>query len=77
MAPSSESILDVLFPVVHADAPSQPSSVTSRTANAIKTVKSAIAVPENELNRWKRTFETNAQTVVDGEKYVPRSSFLR
>lgn len=58
-----------LFSAVHCDAQPQP-SVTSRTVNAIQTVKSAMAVPENELKRWRRTFDANAQSVVDGEKYV-------
>ncbi|KAI0785337.1 mitochondrial carrier [Irpex lacteus] len=73
MAPPS--LFDVLFPPVHCDA-APSSSVTSRTANAIQTVKSAMAVPENELNRWKRTFETNAQTVVNGEKYLNPDQFV-
>ena len=77
MAPTS--VFDVLFPAVHCDAApaSQPSSVTSRTASAIQTVKSAMAVPENELNRWKRTFESNAQTIVNGDKYVSFSLVYR
>ncbi|KAI0094463.1 mitochondrial carrier [Irpex rosettiformis] len=76
MAPSSKSLFDALFPVVHADAPAQPPSVTSRTANAIQTVRSAMAVPENELKRWRRTFETNAQTTVEGEKFLNPEQFV-
>ncbi len=29
-----------------------------------------MAVPETELKRWRRTFDTNAQTTVDGQKCV-------
>ena len=37
---------------------------------AISSVKSAIGVPESELKRWRRAFDANAQTVVDGQKCV-------
>ncbi|KAI0695650.1 mitochondrial carrier [Cytidiella melzeri] len=66
---------DSLFSSVHCDAPPQP-SVTSRTVSAIQTVKSAMAVPESELNRWRRTFDSNAQSVVDGEKYLNPEQFV-
>ena len=62
-----------LFPTVHCDADSSP---TSRAASAIKTVKSAMSVPENELKRWKRLFEAHASTVVEGHKYVSHSLFF-
>lgn len=57
-----------IFPTVHCDAEGAPP--TSRTAAALKSVKSAVAVPENELKRWRRTFDANAQTEVEGTKYV-------
>ncbi len=56
-----------LFTTIHCDAPAQP-GVTSRAAAAIETVKSAVSVPENELKRWKRLFEGNAKTLIDGQK---------
>lgn len=65
-----------LFSSIHCDVPPQ-ASVTSRTANALQTVKSAMAVPENELKRWRRTFDTNAQTAVGSEKCVPHYSYWR
>ena len=52
---------------IHCDAPPQ-TSLTSKTANAIQSVKSAISVPENELKRWRRIFDGNAGTVVNDEK---------
>lgn len=55
------------FPVlqtVHCDTPESKSSVLS---SALKTVRTAVAVPENELKRWRRTFEANAK-LVNGEK---------
>lgn len=72
MAPS---LFSSILPSIHCDAPAQ-SAVASRTANAIQTVKSAMAVPENELKRWRRTFDTNAQVVVDGEKYLNTEQFV-
>lgn len=57
-----------IFPTVYCDAEGAPPP--SRTASAIKAVKGVVAVPENELKRWRRTFDTNAQTVVEGTKYV-------
>lgn len=60
-------MLSRLFPTVHCDSDSPP---TSRAASAIKTVKSAMSVPESELKRWRRLFDAHASTVVDGHKYV-------
>lgn len=53
-----------ILPTIHADA---PSSKTSALSSALKTVRTAVAVPESELKRWRRTFEANAK-VVNGEK---------
>ena len=39
----------------------------SLTATAINTVRNAVAIPENELKRWRRTFDANAK-VINGEK---------
>jgi solute carrier family 25 (mitochondrial aspartate/glutamate transporter), member 12/13 len=47
----------------HVDSDSEPSI----TAAALKTVRNAVAIPENELKRWRRVFDANAK-VVNGEK---------
>ncbi|EKM84071.1 hypothetical protein AGABI1DRAFT_97017 [Agaricus bisporus var. burnettii JB137-S8] len=63
------------FPVlqtVHCDTPESKSSVLS---SALKTVRTAVAVPENELKRWRRTFEANAK-LVNGEKFLDPESFV-
>jgi len=44
-------------------------SKSSPLSSVFKTVRTAVAVPENELKRWRRTFETNAK-VINGEKSV-------
>jgi len=54
------------LPVVHADS-GNPSGAASRV---MQTVKSAVRAQESELKRWHRTFDANAKTVVNGEKYV-------
>lgn len=56
-----------ILSTIHCDNPPQ-TSITAKTASAIQTVKTAMAVPESELKRWKRIFEANAQTVVGEEK---------
>lgn len=63
-----------IFPTVYCDAEGAPPA--SRTASAIKAVKGVVAVPENELKRWRRTFDTNAQTVLDGSKYLNNDQFV-
>ena len=55
---------------LHCDADSNAPSTASRAASAIKTVKSAMSAPENELKRWRRTFDSNAQTTAGSEKCV-------
>lgn len=57
-------------PKVHCD-----SDTTSRAASALQTVRIAASVPETELKRWRRTFDTNAK-VVNGEKYLDPESFV-
>ncbi|KAJ7293054.1 mitochondrial carrier domain-containing protein [Mycena rebaudengoi] len=39
------------------------------------TVRTAVAVPESELKRWRRTFDSNAK-VIGGEKYLDPESFV-
>ncbi|CAL1694532.1 unnamed protein product [Somion occarium] len=63
-----------IFSSVHCD--SDEGTTVSRAASAIKTVKSAMSVPENELRRWRRLFDSNAQTVVNGEKYLNTDQFV-
>jgi len=46
-----------------------PNPKSSPLSSAFKTVRTAVAVPENELRRWRRTFEVNAK-VINGEKWV-------
>ncbi len=59
MAPDSQSV-----PTAQRDAPEPKGSALS---SAFKTVRTAVAVPESELKRWRRTFETNAK-VINGDK---------
>lgn len=60
-----------IVPTAHCDAPEPKGALSS----ALKTVRTAVAVPESELKRWRRTFESNAKVVVNGEKWV--LDFLR
>lgn len=59
-----------IFPTVHAD--SDELAVSARTVSTLRHVRNAMAVPETEIKRWRRAFDVNAQTVVDGQKYVAR-----
>ena len=59
-----------IFSTVYCDSEPAP---PSRAASALKSMKSAVSVPESELKRWRRTFDTNAQTTVDGQKWVLHS----
>ncbi|RDX51899.1 mitochondrial carrier [Lentinus brumalis] len=62
-----------IFGTVHCDSDAAP---TSRAASTIKSVKSVIAVPESELKRWRRTFDANAQTVVEDQKFLNSEQFV-
>lgn len=64
MAPDSQTV-----PTVQCDAPESKGSAFS---SAIKSVRTAVAVPESELKRWRRTFEKNAKAF-NGEKCVDDS----
>lgn len=55
----------------HCDSDGQP----SLTASAIKGVRTALDIPERELKRWRRIFDTNAK-VVNGEKFLDPDSFV-
>ncbi|KAF8971731.1 mitochondrial carrier domain-containing protein [Flammula alnicola] len=61
-----------LLPTIHCDSDSSP---TSLTKSALQSVRTAVAVPENELRRWRRTFDSNAK-VINGEKYLDTESFV-
>lgn len=52
-----------ILPTTHCDSEAQP----SLTKAALQSVRTAVAVPESELKRWRRTFDVNAK-VVNGEK---------
>ncbi|KAF8167349.1 mitochondrial carrier domain-containing protein [Crassisporium funariophilum] len=65
------SPLSRIFPTVHCDSDGS----TSLTASALQTVRTAVAVPESELKRWRRTFEANAK-VVNGDKFLDSDSFV-
>ncbi|KAG1783577.1 mitochondrial carrier domain-containing protein [Suillus placidus] len=58
---------------VHCDADAASSSLTG---SALKSVRSVVAAPENEMKRWRRIFEANAKVVIDGEKYLDPDSFV-
>lgn len=64
-----------LFAKLQCDSPDKP-TVVSRASTALQTVKSAMSVPENELKRWRRTFDTNAQTAVGEEKFLNVEQFV-
>ncbi|KAI0673666.1 mitochondrial carrier [Trametes maxima] len=65
-----------IFPTLFCDSAEAPPAPASRAASALNTVKSAMAVPESELKRWRRTFDTNAQTVVEGQKFLNSEQFV-
>lgn len=69
--------LPPIFTPIHCDADTESRASASRTASAIKTVKSAMAVPENELKRWRRIFDANASSGSDGEKFLTRDQFVK
>jgi len=61
------SPLSSVLPSIHCEAQDAPSSFTG---SALKSVRDAVAIPENELKRWRRVFDANAKVVVGGEKCV-------
>ncbi|CAA7264836.1 unnamed protein product [Cyclocybe aegerita] len=60
-----------VLPTVHADSDGS----SSITKSALNTVRTAVSVPESELKRWRRTFDSNAK-VVNGEKFLDPESFV-
>ncbi|KAF5385009.1 hypothetical protein D9615_001219 [Tricholomella constricta] len=61
-----------IVPTVHCDA----EGGVSLTASAIKSVRTALVVPERELKRWRRIFDSNAKVDLQGEKYLDPESFV-
>ncbi|KAJ7195555.1 mitochondrial carrier domain-containing protein [Mycena haematopus] len=61
------SWLSHFFPAIHAD--------SDKSGSLLKTVRTAVAVPESELKRWRRIFDANSK-VVNGEKYLDPESFV-
>ncbi|KAH9486248.1 Calcium-binding mitochondrial carrier protein [Psilocybe cubensis] len=61
-----------ILPTVHCDSPDGSSSITK---SALQSVRTAVAVPESELKRWRRTFEANAK-VINGEKFLDADGFI-
>lgn len=60
---SHRIMLSRILPTVHCDAEKQP----SLGATALSSVRTAVSIPENELKRWRRTFDAHAKTI-NGEK---------
>lgn len=51
---------------IHCDAPA--GAEKEKGSKLAKVIKSAVAAPEGEIKKWRRTFDVNAKTVVEGEK---------
>lgn len=58
-----------IFPSLHCD------SEGFLTASAIKSVRTALDIPERELRRWRRVFDANAK-IFNGEKFLDPESFV-
>ncbi|KAF7307212.1 tRNA (guanine(37)-N1)-methyltransferase [Mycena indigotica] len=66
------------FPIPRLDAvlaDRNMASAVSDNGSLSSVIRKAVTVPESELKRWRRTFETNAK-VVNGEKYLDLESFV-
>lgn len=61
-----------IFERVYADAENEG----GKASRALETVKSVVRTPESELKRWRRVFEANAKTVIDGERFLDRDQFV-
>jgi len=62
-----------VFPRVHCDSDetaSATASPTSKAVSALKSVKNVMSVPETELKRWRRVFDSHAATMSDGQQCV-------
>ncbi|CCM00026.1 uncharacterized protein FIBRA_02052 [Fibroporia radiculosa] len=67
--------LPPIFPTAYCDA-DQPAPTPARAVSALRHIKSAVGVPETEMKRWRRTFDGNATTVVDGQKFLNSEQFV-
>jgi solute carrier family 25 aspartate/glutamate transporter 12/13 len=64
--------------VIHNDeqgSGSRPGSTTSAAASAVSSVRQALAAPQSETTRWRKTFDTYAKEV-NGEKCVGAALLL-
>lgn len=68
-----------VFRKIHNEEPADGglAAKATRAASAITSIKSAVSTPETELRRWRRTFDANAKTTVQGEKCVMHHACLR
>ncbi|KAG7452245.1 mitochondrial carrier [Guyanagaster necrorhizus] len=64
-------VFPTIFPIAHCD----DANSSSLAASALKSVRTAVAVPESELRRWRRTFDANSKDV-SGDKYLDPESFV-
>ncbi|KAK7465471.1 mitochondrial aspartate-glutamate transporter agc1 [Stygiomarasmius scandens] len=64
-------ILSTVLPTVQCESSDQTSTASTITG----TLRSAVAVPESELKRWRRIFDANAK-VISGEKVLDPESFV-
>ncbi|KAF8346951.1 mitochondrial carrier domain-containing protein [Amanita rubescens] len=48
---------------------------TSLKAAALSSVRTAVSIPESELKRWRRIFDTHAKTI-NNEKFLDQESFV-
>ncbi|KAJ3750829.1 mitochondrial carrier domain-containing protein [Lentinula detonsa] len=62
-------LLSAVLPIVQCD------SDSSLAASALKSVRTAVSVPETELKRWRRIFDTNSK-LINGERYLDPDSFV-
>lgn len=60
------------FSPVHCD----EAPPNTRAKAALSSLTQAVAAPETELKRWRKTFNANAKNEVNGEKWVTLSLTL-
>lgn len=52
------------------------SKASATASRVLESVKSVARVQDSELQRWHKTFDANAKTVVDGEKFLDVDQFV-
>ncbi|KAF8323685.1 mitochondrial carrier [Clavulina sp. PMI_390] len=65
--------------VIYNDAPpssSSSSSSTSAAASAVSSVRSALAQPQSEMTKWRKTFDNYAKEDSTGAKFLDQDSFV-